>query len=140
MHEYRHYDCCDRITSHSSAETLLNVGLISRAALTNRGLRYKEDREPISLQQLIADRQAAQSHDCNVCEQCRSENVPHFVDTFMTEWCDMEDNVKQIFAVVLERNSLDGKKVKRKVRIPTKWHLKNNTTYRLYGVVSHLGD
>uniref|UniRef100_A0A7S4VA68 Ubiquitin carboxyl-terminal hydrolase n=1 Tax=Alexandrium monilatum TaxID=311494 RepID=A0A7S4VA68_9DINO len=144
----------DRVT-----DTALRLPLISPAAQMDAGLRSREERELVALEELIEavqEPEEIRGYDCDTCAAAltafRHEADAKRVKTVharstITQRAGLIAGTSDILIVALYRflNVLDGDgefttvKIRRRVAIPTVMSLETGL-YRLYGVVSHMGE
>lgn len=146
----RECHCCrglfevDRVT-----DTALRLPLLSPAAQFDPALRAKEEDTPITLQELLdACRQpeTIEGYDCDVCQARSAQHGEAPARSTITQHAGVIAAARDVVVVVLYRfgHALDAAgnfkptKVKRQVACPTELDLESKS-YRLFGVVSHLG-
>mmetsp|Transcript_172514 Transcript_172514/g.553042 ORF Transcript_172514/g.553042 Transcript_172514/m.553042 type:complete len:696 (+) Transcript_172514:98-2185(+) len=146
----RECHCCsgcfevDRVT-----DTALRLPLLSPAAQFDPALREREEGTPISLQELLdASRQpeTIEGYDCDACRARSAQNGEAHVRSTITQHAGVIAETRDVVVVVLYRfaHTLDvagnfkPTKVNRQVACPTELNLESKS-YRLFGVVSHLG-
>lgn len=144
------HTCGHTFTVDRNTDTAIRVPLLSAAAQMDEATRLKEESTPISLQELFNHMQAPEDIDGYDCDRCREiaaqGETPH-VRSKCSQRCGLIGNTQDILQVALYRflNVLDKNgrfsavKVKRQVKIPTVMSLPSGE-YRLYGVVSHVGQ
>jgi ubiquitin carboxyl-terminal hydrolase 8 len=146
------HGCGELFTVDRNVDTAIRVPLLSAEAQMDEAKRRKEETEPISLQELFGNMQAPEDidgYDCDRCRECAAEGDQPHVRSFgkCSQRCGLISDTKDILQVALYRflNVIDKNgrfsaiKVKRQVKIPTVMSLPTGE-YRLYGVVSHVGE
>lgn len=148
------HGCGQIFTVDRTTDTAIRLPLLSAAAQMDEAERLKEESQPISLQELLDHMQASEDiedYDCDRCREIAAQDdcphVPRFKRSMVSQRCGLISETKDILQVALYRflNVIDKNgnfsavKVKRQVKIPTVLSLPTGE-YRLYGVVSHLGQ
>lgn len=135
----------DRVT-----DTAMRLPLISPAAQYDASLRETEEQTPISVQELIAMSQRAETidgYDCDACRDSSTKQGQEHSRSSMTQHANEISASRDVLVVVLYRfaHALDSAgrfsptKVRRQVSCPTELALETGS-YRLFGMVSHLGN
>jgi ubiquitin C-terminal hydrolase len=135
----------DRVT-----DTALRLPLLSAACQSDKTLRESEESTPITLEHLIVSSQYHEEVDgyrCDNCDAIALGNGTTGVPSAASQTSGLISATSEILVLVLNRflnvtkddGTFASVKVRRQVAVPSVLTMPFGT-YRLYGIVSHIGE
>lgn len=140
------HGCSNRFDGDRVTDLVVRVPLLSHEAQMNADSREREERQPVSLQELLKAAWSPENIEGYDCRVCRTRPSKHGAKAHGATQKSSISETKDVLVIVLFRfcNALDSNgefsamKVKRKVSCPTSLSV-GSRSYRLCGVVSHIG-